>query len=152
MWWVVKSHFHVKPNCCVEVRLGFWQYFWHWVWGWWWLLSHFRVKPNCWVEDRLGFWQKKIWSKNAWNFWSKNIWRKNIFLFWSKKTEAPKKLKLEVTAKILLILRSKTFGQNWVSNNWDITDVDKWRQGICCLNKCHNYSCHLLKMVQGTYI
>ena len=24
--WGLQSHFHVKPNRCVEVRLGFWQY------------------------------------------------------------------------------------------------------------------------------
>ena len=25
LWWGLKSHFLVKPNRCVEVRLGFWQ-------------------------------------------------------------------------------------------------------------------------------
>ena len=27
------------------------------------------------------------------------------------------------------------FGQNWVSNNWDIADMDKPRQDICGLVK-----------------
>ena len=33
-WWVgwgLQSHFHVKPNRCVEVRLGFWQLLFAWL-------------------------------------------------------------------------------------------------------------------------
>ena len=28
------------------------------------------------------------------------------------------------------------FGQNWVTNSWDISDMDKCRQDKCCLEKC----------------
>ena len=38
------------------------------------------------------------------------------------------------------------FGQNRVSNSWDIHDMEK-----CCLDKCQCGSWHLLKMVPGTY-
>ena len=28
------------------------------------------------------------------------------------------------------------FGQDWVSNSWDIPNMDKCRQVKCCLDKC----------------
>ena len=34
-------------------------------------------------------------------------------------------------------LRNLKFGQNWVSNSWDIPDMDKCRQDKCCQDKCH---------------
>ena len=27
--------------------------------------------------------------------------------------------------------------QNWVSNSWDIADMDKYHQNKCCTDKCH---------------
>ena len=44
------------------------------------------------------------------------------------------------------------FGQNRVSNSWDITDMDKCCKDICCMDKCHLDGWYLLKMVPGTYI
>jgi len=44
------------------------------------------------------------------------------------------------------------FGQNRVSNSWDIPDMDKSRQVKCCLNKCHRDSLNLFKMAQSTYL
>ena len=46
---------------------------------------------------------------------------------------------------------AKKFGQNWVSNSWNIPDMDKCVQDKCCLDKCHCDSWYKLKMVQGTY-
>ena len=43
------------------------------------------------------------------------------------------------------------FGQNRVSNSWDIPDMEKSRQVKCCLNKCHRDSLNLFKMAQSTY-
>ena len=40
-----------------------------------------------------------------------------------------------------------TFGQNRVSNSWDIPDMDK-----CCLDKCQCDSWNLFKRVPGTYL
>ena len=42
---------------------------------------------------------------------------------------------------------TKKFGQNRVSNSQDMDDIDKCYQDICCLGKCH-----LLQMVQKTYL
>ena len=44
------------------------------------------------------------------------------------------------------------FGQNRVSNSWDIPDMDKCRHDKCCLDKCHCDSWNLFKMVPGTYL
>ena len=41
------------------------------------------------------------------------------------------------------------FGQNQVSNSWDITDMDKCRQDKCCLDKCRHGSWNQFKMVPG---
>ena len=49
--------------------------------------------------------------------------------------------------KSLKIIGSEKFGQNWVSNSWDIPYMDK-----CCLDKCHCGSWLLWKMVPGTYL
>ena len=49
--------------------------------------------------------------------------------------------------KSLKIIGSKKFGQNWVSNSWDIPYIDK-----CCLHICHCDSWNLFKRVQGTYL
>ena len=48
----------------------------------------------------------------------------------------------------------RKFGQNWVSNSWDISNVDKCRQDKCCLDKCcldkwQCYNCNLFNMVTG---
>ena len=32
------------------------------------------------------------------------------------------------------------FHQNWVSNSWNIPDMDKCHLDKCCLDKCHRYS------------
>ena len=39
------------------------------------------------------------------------------------------------------------FGQNWLSNSWNIADMDKCHQVKCYLGKSHRDSWHLLKMV-----
>ena len=44
------------------------------------------------------------------------------------------------------------FGQNGVSNSWDIADMDKFRQGICCPDKCPHDSWHLLNMGPKSYL
>ena len=44
------------------------------------------------------------------------------------------------------------FGQNQVSNSWDITNMDKCCQGKCCLAKCHRDSWHLLKVVPERWL
>ena len=43
------------------------------------------------------------------------------------------------------------FGQNQVSNSWDITDMDKCRQSKCCLDKCRHDNWNKFKMVPGIY-
>ena len=35
---------------------------------------------------------------------------------------------------------SKKFGQNWISNSLDITDMDKCWQYKCCLDRCQHES------------
>ena len=44
------------------------------------------------------------------------------------------------------------FGQNWVSNSWDIPNIDKCRLDKCCRDKCHRDSWDVLGMVPGTYV
>ena len=44
------------------------------------------------------------------------------------------------------------FGQNRISNSWDISEMNKCHQDKFCLGKCHCYSRNLLKMVPGTYL
>ena len=44
------------------------------------------------------------------------------------------------------------FGQNWISNSRDISDMDKCLQDKCCLDKCPRYGWNLFKMVTGTYV
>ena len=44
------------------------------------------------------------------------------------------------------------FGQNQISNSWDISEMNKCHQDKFCLDKCHRYSWNLLKMVPGTYL
>ena len=44
------------------------------------------------------------------------------------------------------------FGQNLVSNRWDIPDMDKCYQDKCCLNKCHHNSLNLLTRVPEAYL
>ena len=41
--------------------------------------------------------------------------------------------------------------QNLAINSWDIADMDKCCQNICCLDKCYRYSWHLLKIVKGSH-
>ena len=84
------------------------------------------------VKKSLGL--RKLWSKTL---GSKKFKLKILgqTKFWSKKIKGPKKIE------------SKKFGQNWVSNNWDIVDMDKYGLDIC-----HHDSWHLIKMVPGTYL
>ena len=42
------------------------------------------------------------------------------------------------------------FGQNQVSNNWDIPDMNKCRHDKSCLDKYYHDSRNLFKMVSGT--
>ena len=58
---------------------------------------------------------------------------------WSTKIKTPK-------------IGAQNFCQNWVSNSWDYSDMDKCCQEIHFINKCHPYSWNLLKMVPGTYL
>ena len=46
---------------------------------------------------------------------------------------------------------SLKFGQNRVSDSWDIPDMDKCHKDKCCLNKCHCDSWNMFKKVAGTY-
>ena len=39
------------------------------------------------------------------------------------------------------------FGQNQISNRWDIPDMDKCLPDKCCLDKCHRDSWNLFKIV-----
>ena len=43
------------------------------------------------------------------------------------------------------------FGQNRVSNSWDIADMDKSSQDKCCLYKWHSDSWNLLYIFPGPY-
>ena len=74
--------------------------------------------------------------------------------FWVKKVFGSKKVWSKIRGCTKLSPQekfgSKAFGQNWGSNNCDITDMDKCHQDICCLYKCHLESWHLLKFVTGT--
>ena len=44
------------------------------------------------------------------------------------------------------------FGQNWVSNSWDISDMDKCHLDKCCLDKCHPDIWNQFLMFPGTYL
>ena len=44
------------------------------------------------------------------------------------------------------------FGQNLVTNCWDIPDMDKCRQDKWCLDKCPFDSWNLFQMFPGTYL
>ena len=44
------------------------------------------------------------------------------------------------------------FGQNQVTNSWDIPDVDKCRQDKCCLDKYRGDSCSLLYMITEPFV
>ena len=43
------------------------------------------------------------------------------------------------------------FGQNWICNCRDITDMDKCRQDKCRLDKCSHGIVNMFNMVLGTY-
>ena len=62
----------------------------------------------------------------------------------SSAPEASVLVQRNVVQKIKLgpkkICIQKNFGQNWVSNSWDIPDMDKCRQDKCCLDKCNHES------------
>ena len=47
---------------------------------------------------------------------------------------------------------SLKFGQNLISNRWDIPDMDKCHHDKCSLDKCTRDSLNLFKMVLGTYV
>ena len=77
-------------------------------------------------------------------------------IFWSKKLGCPKiqimsSWQLESVHKGPRNLHLK-FGQNRISNSWDISEMNKCHQDKFCLGKCHCYSRNLLKMVPGTYL
>ena len=42
------------------------------------------------------------------------------------------------------------FGQNWVSNSWDIPDMDKCCQDNCCEDKCYCDSWNMFKSQEPT--
>ena len=44
------------------------------------------------------------------------------------------------------------FGQDRVSNSWDIQEMEKCRKNKYCLDKCHCYSWNMFKKVPGTYL
>ena len=44
------------------------------------------------------------------------------------------------------------FGQNWLSNSWDIPDMDKCCQDKCWLDNYPHNGWHLLKKVPETYL
>ena len=87
----------------------------------------------------------KIWSPKICG--SKNVSEKNLRStnFWAKKILVPKNYGCQK-------IGSKNFGQNRVSNSWDIPDMGKYRQGKCCLDKCHSDSRNWFKMVPRTYL
>ena len=91
-----------------------------------------RKKKNCQrnVLTLKNLGQNQIWSNIM--FGLKKFGPKYFFL-----TRLPK-------------IWSKKFGQNQVRNSSDIADTDKCCQDICCLDKCHHGSWHLLKMVPGS--
>ena len=43
------------------------------------------------------------------------------------------------------------FGQNQISNSWDIPDMDKCPHDKCCLDKCPRDSLNLFKIVLEPY-
>jgi len=114
------------------------------------LVQKFEVWKNCWSETILG--TKEIWVRNF--FGSNKIS--------GLKTLGPNKILCleKVLSKNILVhknydskkIGSKKFGQNRTSNSWDIAYMDKCHQGICCQDKCHHNSWHLLNMVQRSYL
>ena len=99
---------------------------------------------------KKSFWQ--IFFGNNFIFWRNFCWAKFFLtIFFLTKF-------LQMSLWLLVYVQDRPrnlplkFGQNWVSNSWDIPNVDKCRQDKCCLDKCHCDSWHLLKMVQGTYL
>ena len=48
-------------------------------------------------------------------------------------------------------VKPKKFVEHFVSNSWDIPDMDKCRQEKCCLDKCQHDSWNQFKMVPGIY-
>ena len=78
---------------------------------------------------------QKFWALNKFLVWkefqvqkifgSKEVWSKNV---------------LDYKNYNLQKIRPKKYGQNLTSNSWDIADMDKYHQGICCLEKCYHDS------------
>ena len=114
------------------------------------------------------FW-KKLWAQRKILTWKKmfkkilgpkQFWVRKEFefehLFGSNKISGLK----EVLSENILVHKnldpqksgSKKFGQNRTSNSWDIAYLDKCHQGICCLDKCHHNSWHLLNIVPRPYL
>ena len=109
------------------------------------------------LEKDFGF-EKYVWKNlRPKNFGSgKFVWKK---LQVQKKFDLKKSSNKFGPNKILCVEKvlskniwSKKFDQNRTSNSWDIAFMDKCHQGICCQDKCHHSSWHLLNMVQRYYL
>ena len=106
--------------------------------------------PNIWpiILNQKTFWTKKIIFGPTF-FWVHIILGQKFFE--SKETLSQQNFGSKEIQSLQKI-GSKKFGQNWVSNSWDIPDMDKCCQDKCCLDKCHCDSWNLFKMVPGTFL
>ena len=121
-----KRNSGVKNIMCIKKMLGSEKDFW---------VQKIVDLKKCWALRKLLIKKKRflVWK----NFVTKKVWSKNILVH--KNYDSQK-------------IGSKKFGQNRTSNSWDIAYMDKCHQGICCQDKCHHNSWHLLNMVQRSYL
>ena len=127
----------------------------------WYRIQDLSRKCSAWKDFEKDFFlsenfrSKKIWLRKY--FWSeKKFWSEKLRV---KKILGPKKFRVQkyLDTKIfghkieLKKFKSKKiwdlplkFGQNWVSNSWDIPDIYKYRQNKCWLDNCQLDSWNLL--------
>ena len=74
------------------------------------------------------------------------------FFFFQKKLMAKMSLWLLVYVQDCPRNLPLKFGQNWVSNSWDIPYMDKCCKDKYCLDRCHCDSWNMFIKVPGTYI
>ena len=142
----------------------------YWAQKTFWTKTFFRPKAFFHTQNVFQNLFQKIWGLKKIvglrQFWVRRKFEFEIFFGSNKisglKTLGPNKILCleKVLSKNILVhknydskkIGSKKFGQNWTSNSWDIAYMDKCHQGICCQDKCHHNSWHLLNMVQRSYL
>ena len=121
-------------------------------WGEYFLLENFLLAKFCFGKislQKIYFCQKNLFLEFFWrNFFCWTLFFSgNVFLdehFFSKICCCWIFVTVGICSRLFRNLPLK-FGQNRVSDSWDIPDMDKSCKDKCCLNKCHFDSWNMFK-------